>query len=57
MKELIDQLQVPKYLHLRRTFAVWPGRVLLKRSDSTRHIPELHELEEVGAILEERAAQ
>lgn len=57
VKELIDQLQSPAYLHLRRAFAVWLGRVVLKRSGITRNIPEFHELEEVGAMLEERAAQ
>lgn len=57
VKELIDQLQSPKYLLLRRAFAVWLGRVVLKRSGITRNIPEFHELEEVGAMLEERAAQ
>ncbi len=36
---------------------VWLGRVVLKRSGITEDISELHDLREVDAVLEERAAQ
>ena len=36
---------------------VWLGRVVLKRSGITEDISELHDLREVDAMLEERAAQ
>ena len=51
------RLQGPEYARLRRAFTVWLGRVVLKRSGITEDISELHDLREVDAMLEERAAQ
>ncbi len=47
----------PAYIALRRTFQVWLGRVVFKRSGMTDEIPEFRDLDEVDAMLEERAAQ
>lgn len=57
VKELITRLHGPEYLLLRRAFTVWLGRVVLKRSGLTAEIPEFQDLQEVDAMLEERAAQ
>ena len=57
VKELIARLHGPEYARLRRAFTVWLGRVVLKRSGITEDISELHDLREVDAMLEERAAQ
>ena len=57
VKELIARLHGPEYARLRRAFAVWLGRVVLKRAGITEDISELHDLQEVDAMLEERAAQ
>ena len=51
------RLQGPEYARLRRAFTVWLGRIVLKRSGITEDISELHDLREVDAMLEERAAQ
>ena len=51
------RLHDPAYVRLRRAFTVWLGRVVLKRSGITEDISELHDLQEVDAMLEERAAQ
>ena len=51
------RLHDPAYARLRRAFTVWLGRVVLKRSGITEDISELHDLREVDAMLEERAAQ
>lgn len=57
IKNLLDRLRAPEYLHLRRAFAVWLGRVVLKHSGIIREVPEFQDLQEVDAMLEERAAQ
>ena len=57
VRELVARLHGPQYLSLRRTFTVWLGRVVFKRAGITQHIPEFHSLQEVEAMLEERAAQ
>ena len=57
VRELMTRLQGPEYLLLRRAFTVWLGRVVLKRSGMTEEIPEFQDLQEVDAMLEERAAQ
>ncbi len=57
VKELTARLHGPEYARLRRAFTVWLGRVVLKRSGITEDISELHDLREVDAMLEERAAQ
>ena len=57
VREFISQLQGPNYLHLRRILAVWLGRVVFKRAGITQDVPEFHDLQEVDAMLEERAAQ
>lgn len=57
VRELIDRLRGPQYLSLRRAFTVWLGRVALARSGMTSEIPEFQDLQEVDAMLEERAAQ
>ncbi len=54
IKELVQRLQSPRYLALRRTFTVWLGRVVLQRSGITKEISEFHDLNEVDAMLEER---
>ena len=51
------RLHDPAYARLRRAFTVWLGRIVLKRSGITEDISELHDLREVDAMLEERAAQ
>ena len=51
------RLHDPAYVRLRRAFAVWLGRIVLKRAGITEDISELHDLQEVDAMLEERAAQ
>ena len=51
------RLHDPAYVRLRRAFAVWLGRVVLKRAGITEELSELHDLQEVDAMLEERAAQ
>ena len=51
------RLHDPAYVRLRRAFTVWLGRVVLKRAGITEDISELHDLQEVDAMLEERAAQ
>ena len=57
VRELIARLHGPEYVPLRRAFTVWLGRVVLKRSGITEDIPEFQDLQEVDAMLEERAAQ
>ena len=57
MKILKERLRDPAYIALRRTFQVWLGRVVFKRSGMTDEIPEFRDLDEVDAMLEERAAQ
>ena len=57
VKELIARLHGPEYVRLRRAFTVWLGRVVLKRAGITEDLSELHDLQEVDAMLEERAAQ
>jgi len=57
VKELAEQLQGPEYLQLRRVFSAWLGRILFKRAGIAQHIPEFQDLQEVDAMLEERAAQ
>ena len=51
------RLHDPAYVRLRRAFTVWLGRVVLKRAGITEELSELHDLQEVDAMLEERAAQ
>lgn len=57
VKDLLERLHGPEYLPLRRAFAVWLGRVVFKRSGIIREVPEFQDLQEVDAMLEERAAQ
>ena len=57
VRELTVRLHGPEYARLRRAFTVWLGRVVLKRAGITEDISELHDLQEVDAMLEERAAQ
>ena len=56
-RELTVRLHGPEYARLRRAFTVWLGRVVLKRAGITEDLSELHDLQEVDAMLEERAAQ
>ena len=53
----MSAFRLPAYARLRRAFTVWLGRVVLKRAGITEDISELHDLQEVDAMLEERAAQ
>lgn len=57
VRGLIRQLHEPKYRHLRRVLSVWLGRVVFKRAGITQNVPEFQDLQEVDAMLEERAAQ
>ncbi len=57
LRELQRALSGPQYVHLRRMFAVWMGRVVFKRSGITQPVPEFQDLQEVNAMLEERVAQ
>ena len=57
VRELTVRLHGPEYARLRRAFTVWLGRVVLKWAGITEDISELHDLQEVDAMLEERAAQ
>ena len=57
VRELTVRLHGPEYARLRRAFTVWLGRVVLKRAGITEDLSELHDLQEVDAMLEERAAQ
>ena len=57
VRELVAQLQNAKYRHLRRMLSVWLGRVVFKRAGITTDVPEFHDLQEIDAMLEERAAQ
>ena len=57
VKILKKRLRDPAYIALRRTFQVWLGREVFKRSGMTDEIPEFRDLDEVDAMLEERAAQ
>ena len=57
VRELIRQLHEPKYRHLRRVLSAWLGRVIFKRAGITQDVPEFQDLQEVDAMLEERAAQ
>ena len=57
VRELIVRLHGPEYLSLRQAFTVWLARVVLKRSGITEDVPEIQDLREVDAMLEERAAQ
>lgn len=57
VKDLIRQLHEPKYRHLRRVLSAWLGRVVFKRAGITQEVPEFQDLQEVDAMLEERAAQ
>ena len=57
VKELLTQLRGAEYVSLRRAFSVWLGRVVFKRSGITQDVPEFQDLQEVDAMLEERAAQ
>ena len=57
IKNLIVRLQEPKYLQLRRAFTVWLNRVVFKRAELDDNLPEFQDLQEVDAMLEERATQ
>ena len=59
VSELIEQLRAPEYQQLRRAFAVWLGRVVLRRKSiaGTQAMPEIEDLQEVDAMLEENAAR
>lgn len=57
VRELVERLRGPEYATLRRAFTVWLGRVVLKRSGMTEEVPEFQDLQEVDAMLEERAAR
>ena len=54
IQELIVLLGSPSYIALRRTFALWIGRVLLVRLGITKEVTEIYDLQEVGAMLETR---
>jgi hypothetical protein len=50
-------LPYKKYQPLRRAFAVWISRVLLKRLKPQEPLPEVYDLEEVHAMLAESAVE
>lgn len=55
--QLREKLHEPRYTHLRRVFAVWLGRIIIRRAGITQDIPEFQDLQEVDAMLEERVAE
>ena len=57
LEKLKERLKDPEYQNLRRTFAEWCSRILFKRSGFLKKLPEFQDLQEVNAMLEERAAQ
>ena len=57
LKKLKERLKDPEYQDLRRTFTEWCSRILFKRSGFLKKLPEFQDLQEVNAMLEERAAQ
>jgi hypothetical protein len=57
IRDLIIQLKGPGYASLRRAFAVWIHRVLLRRMVPKEPFPEVYDLEEVDAMLAERVIQ
>ena len=50
---LLDRLRDDRYLSLRRAFAVWLGRVVMRRAGVPEDVSGIHELEEMNAMLEE----
>lgn len=57
IKELIVQLKGPGYVSLRRAFAVWIHRVLLRRMAPKETFPQVYDLEEIDTMLAERVIQ
>ena len=57
LANLIEWLQAPEQLRLRRSFAVWVGRVLLPRRLQGENLPEIENLQEVHAMLAERVEE
>ena len=57
LEKLIELLKDPENLSLRRAFTEWCSRILFKRSGFLKEPPEFQDLQEVNAMLEERAAQ
>lgn len=51
---LTRRLHDPSYDSLRRAFAVWINRAILRRMMPNTHIPELGDLMEIDAMLSER---
>lgn len=57
VQELIEKLRSKEYISLRRAFTVFIGRALLQRLTPKAPLPEVANLQEVDAMLEERVAQ
>jgi len=57
VQTLITWLKDPEQDSLRRAFAVWMNRVLLPARLPGQEIPEVHDLMEAEAMLEERVKE
>ena len=57
VKELIENLNDPRYLSLRRALSVWVRRLLIGRLKLDQPIPEVYDLQEVNTMLAERMTQ
>ncbi len=57
VKELMENLNDPRYLSLRRALSVWVRRLLIGRFKLEQPIPEVHDLQEVNNMLAERMTQ
>ncbi len=57
VQELVKRLRAPAYQNLRRAFAEWITRVLLRRIAPEENIPEVEDLTEVDAMLAETAVK
>jgi len=57
LAHLIEWMQAPRQQRLRRSFAVWVGRVLLPRRLRGEALPGLEDLQEVHAMLAERVEE
>ena len=57
VREMNERLRAPKYQRLRRIFTVWMTRVVFRRAELVGAETELTDLQEVQAMLAERATQ
>ena len=57
VREMNERLRAPKYQRLRRAFTAWMTRVAFRRAELVGTETELTDLQEVQAMLAERATQ